>query len=269
MWYMVINEPTKSLLRLYNSTFSSMKVAFKLGYIGGTHLWTCPIEIKYYFVIPIIAVVTMKMARFWFLFVIILLSYVFYVETYNSFNFNQKDYFSASGRMFAFRFNYFLLGSILAIFYFNIIKYSLYQNILNNSFIQKIISFLIVVIFMLQFRLFSGWNKNLSKGDFIENYLFKTVLYECLLIYLLIACKQENFIIKFLNSKYMTLCGKFSFGIYLFHPTIILYNSYYAAPFRFLTVIYINLISFVIGGIWFYVLENNLMKIANLICKRL
>jgi peptidoglycan/LPS O-acetylase OafA/YrhL len=46
MWSLIIYEPTKSWLKLYNDSFGSLSTAMKLGYIGATHLWTVSEPLK-------------------------------------------------------------------------------------------------------------------------------------------------------------------------------------------------------------------------------
>lgn len=80
----------------------------------------------------------------------------------------------------------------------------------------------------------------------------------------------SNLLVMFFNNRIMKSFGKYSFGIYLLHSSVIylLQFNHYLIYSR-LRVIAIVLVSYLFGFIFYHVLEKHLISLANLICVKL
>jgi peptidoglycan/LPS O-acetylase OafA/YrhL len=243
-----------------------------LSSIGVNFLWTIPTEIKYYFFIPVISYASVKSGKRWPILWLFSSVIVLIVEIFNPFGFTSLDY-NLDNVELSSRFTIFFVGSQLAIIYFNQEKMQAFQTFLlvNKSTSKKIFDICLVFLFIAQFFLFSAVinnSLNFYKHSFISG------LYQVLTIFILLHVDNSNPIAKLYNSYYLRTCGRYSFGIYLFHPTVIQmfrilpdhvpkqYHKY-MYEFVFPQVLAIIGFTYLVALIWFYLIENNLMKLAS------
>ena len=224
-----------------------------------THLWTMPIEIRYYFLIPIIAFVSSKFYKYkaitWSLF---LLNFVFLVSInkFKLFNIGEDSEISQFNR----HLPIFMSGSILALVYSNLIDSN------DTNWIEKLnqsklysysIGVLCIYLFWYLCRAHSWYR--LVKND---GYLFTAGI---TIFMFLLLISPSNFMAKYLSKESIfKLYGKYSYGTYLFHYEVVIYleslNSIKTDK-----VIYLFISSLFLGILFYYIVENNLIKMANYI----
>lgn len=104
----------------------------------------------------------------------------------------------------------------------------------------------------------------------ITNYLeFKINLWwTCVLFIMLIG--SPNFFNNLFELKILRSIGKFSFGIYLYHPMCIdLIKEIVLIKFSYEYYFYATGLSYCVGFVFFYCIENIMINQANYLCKLL
>ena len=79
----------------------------------------------------------------------------------------------------------------------------------------------------------------------------------------------SNFFSDFFKRKFFYYGGKFSYGFYLYHMGIIYFfvNNFGKKKRLHIEIIFSSFVTtFAIGCIHYYLIEKNLIKLANLIC---
>ena len=98
-------------------------------------------------------------------------------------------------------------------------------------------------------------------------------LWMLVLFMMLISKDNTNLFKYYLLEKNLLLCyiGKYSFGIYLFHPMCLMYVRAYLGPFKtqFDFIFYSVIASYFVGFLFFYLVENISMKFGNYLCSKL
>jgi peptidoglycan/LPS O-acetylase OafA/YrhL len=234
---------------------------------GNGHLWTIPCEIRYYFFIPIICIIIAKSGKHWFVLWLLISLSIYFNQKINPFQFNGYDYHHWNGYKLWPRFTIFLMGTQLGILYFNFLKIPNLLKCFNNSYFKHFMSILLIPLFILQFRYFSTAYGRPSQ--------FQGALYQTIMIFVMLFAQAQGPISTLFNSWLLQTCGKYSFGIYLFHPMVIeifiRLRQFYSLTFRFQfeSIFVIFFTTYLVGMIWFFILENFLIKLANKICKKI
>jgi peptidoglycan/LPS O-acetylase OafA/YrhL len=171
----------------------------------------------------------------------------------------------------------------LAILFFHLEQMPTVREYAGKLIIKHILSLCLTIIFVSEFILFYYFNRKVE-NEKTSRFAYKVprsyphIGYQVMSIFVLLYVNGTNLITSLLNSYYLRMCGRYSFGIYLLHPVAIqiFINSRKYTPIKYhrymfdLTFpkmfIVIGLTYFV-ALIWFHVLENNLIRIANKIAK--
>jgi peptidoglycan/LPS O-acetylase OafA/YrhL len=244
-----------------NNRYTDYWSGLKLLSTGSGHLWTIPCEIRYYFFIPIICLAVVKSKRYWLVLWTLTTAWIVYNQKYNPLGFTGVDYDHWFGYKLWARFDIFLTGSQSAILYYHIERTPIMMKILNNAISRKAFNVILTVLFIYQFR---GVIHSQFMGGLYETIMLATMLFS----------EKTGPISAFFNSSFMMSCGKYSFGIYLFHPMVIeifirLRRSHGVKfTYQFEFVITIFVFTYFVGLVWFHLLENTLIKFANKVCKK-
>jgi peptidoglycan/LPS O-acetylase OafA/YrhL len=250
--------------------------------VGQNYLWTIPPEIKYYFFIPIISFISAKTGKYWIAVWSLSFVIMLYVEIFNPFSFPSGTYSFSEGLKP--RFTVFFAGSQLAILFFYLEKMPCVREYASQKTVKNILRISLDTLFFAQYLLiylyikYDRWSS--VALSFKHSYI--SAKYQATLIVILLYVDDKSFITKMLKSDYFRMCGRYSFGIYLLHPTVVqasrvsskfskhvlpepIYKFMYEYTLTRLFII-IGLVCLV-GSVWFHVIENNLMKMANKLSK--
>lgn len=88
---------------------------------------------------------------------------------------------------------------------------------------------------------------------------------------LLSSSSANHPFIDFFKLRFLMSCGKFSFGIYLLHPAAVHFIKTYEQSFIVFKLRVLSSIcfSYVLGFLFYHVLEKHLIRLANNLCSRL
>jgi peptidoglycan/LPS O-acetylase OafA/YrhL len=230
------------------------------------HLWTIPIEIKYYFLIPVISLVTSTFRKQWYVCCLAIMAFILIMEIYNPFG-NVFTIYNGYDKNETYYRNFSLMeflvvfskGSLIAIMHYGLNRN---RSCEPNGAYHKILcaTILIATIYQFRYALYVKelWNPN----DIISEYLEFIILLSMVL-------GAPNYFTNIYDNIILRTIGKYSYGIYLLHVLgSLLYMNHLRqslAPFinEFISVIFI---CFVLGLIWFYCVENVLIKCASKLC---
>ncbi|MEI9579761.1 acyltransferase [Enterobacter asburiae] len=187
------------LMGFYDVEKMKSIISFDSTYI---HLWTIPVEFKFYFLLPVIvyieSIIQRVAGRLYSLLFLVLLTLAFsIIYPYTSEDIN--------GRL-PFYIPVFMYGVIVA-FVYNYFKVKVSRLVCDGLSIVIVFMF---VILTPPFQGVNGWlgNKFVLLGPFIAIFIYLQVL-------------GHGYVSMALSSKVMTYLGKYSFSIYLFHIMII------------------------------------------------
>lgn len=252
---------------LYVTPYSTWTELVTLQAVGPNHLWTVPIEIKYYFVIPLVCIVFHYFKNNWH-YLIAYSSVLTYIAYQTVFYYEAKDVYLPTANKLYPRFPVFFSGSLVAYLYFNYEKHS--NDMLRKIMLLKPVKFILTLIpfFM---ALYAGkyYSVYLTPGtDMYKDSIHPGVEFSILLFIMLISA-PSNFTRIFGDSFVLKMYGKYSFGVYLFHPTCILVKNFFESKQQCEFVPVILLTSLLAGYLFYFLIENPAMKLGNHFIKKL
>lgn len=220
------------------------------------HLWTIPVEIKFYFFIPFIALIFHYSKRYWFL--VLLFSIIAQYGLYQTIlKIQTADLKFISNKLYS-RFPIFYAGSVVAIVFFKI-ENSNYIIFFKHKVLKFILGFLCFCLTIYRIKQFSPYyNKN---SNFFKD--LYPAGYTCSILIFLMLIGKPNFYTKLFSKNYfLKLFGKYSFGVYLWHPMCINILKLYEFEKRLDAVGVVLSLSLLCGLIFYFLIENPLMKIG-------
>ena len=192
------------------------------------HTWSISVEEQFYIFFPLIFLFFLKQNKkkllIYFVITIILLSIISasYLSKFSS----DANFFFTTSRIFEIG-----IGVLCALI--------VSENLINKKFSKFFNTNLSIISFVILISSFFIFAEN----NHLPNYLTLIPLFAT--VYFILN-NREDFISKFLSSKYLVIIGKSSYSLYLFHLPIFffldLYNLYY---FKFLSIPLLFLISYV------------------------
>jgi peptidoglycan/LPS O-acetylase OafA/YrhL len=230
----------------------------------GTHLWTMPVEIRFYFLIPFISLVFSRIYKYYLIvWPLQILNVIFLIQI------RRKGLFSISdGESF--------LRVYLPIFFIGSTTAMAFINIEENKLLKKLDSFRIyqllssVPCFAIFFTLarIEGWY-NIERDD---SYICTSAMSILLLIILVAPSNFFNYVMT--NTIVFKIFGKYSYGTYLFHGYVIYYIKKNEKIRRYTNnltdlVLITVCLSLLYGFIFFHAVENNLMYLSKYVIKLL
>jgi peptidoglycan/LPS O-acetylase OafA/YrhL len=204
------------------------------------------------------------------LLLLILIGFVFCEERFNWLSLTPLQYKPDNRHSLKPRIVIFLSGSLMAtMFYLIDKKHAHIGDFFKHRYIQIVLKILaILAIFNFVYFFIPHINSGLSLYSHSN---LCGIFWSYFLFILLNISDQNFFIIKcFTESIVFKSCGKYSFGIYLFHPMCIkLLEFSVKTKTVFEKLVLIMLLSYLVGFLFFYLIENPLINVANLLCKKI
>ncbi len=234
-----------------------------LKYPAGNHLWTIAPEIKYYAVIPIFCLSFWKAEKTENYFKKCLIILFFFLGFFYFVKYSLKK----TKDEFSFFCGIFLFGSLLAVVFYKIKQNVFITNkILNKKFFHLTAGFVAMIMYEKSVYASSlKYNPSLTYWQYSPSLWLVSTLFVMLV-------GSPNFFTNIFEMTILRTVGKFSFGIYLYHPMCIDYlkkNILRKLKYQEEIFLYSIGLSFCAGAVFFYCLENLMIKLANSICRML
>ncbi len=251
---------------MYAKSVKSWLSMITLQSTGFTHLWTIAPEIKYYFFIPLFAIITVQLKKYRLVWLIVNIISCFSIEYFNLFMQTKKDFELPMGYVFTTRFTVFYLGSILALIYNEICQRKQLVEFLKR--LKYVTGCLSCLIYIKTLKYGSNsYNKKLNEYE----HFFKAGLHLAVL-YLLMLIGDGNFFTDIFRNTFLKMIGKFSFGIYLLHPMCLIEVAKYFGKYfiyRQEMLLFAFAASILVGALFYYLIEEPFIKLANNLCQKL
>lgn len=256
----------KCFPKIFGGIFSYPSSWFELVFLKypkSNHLWTISTEIKYYAIIPIFCLALFnaeksknfltKLANLSFLLIIL----YFMIE---NLNWLSKYYLGV-----------FLNGSLLAVVFRKTRNFSFIKNISEKEHFCLITGFISMVMYMYGVVLSSlSYNPKLSVvEDGVYALTFRISIWWTIVIYVMLI-GSPNFFNNLFETTLLRSIGKYSFGVYLFHPMCIEFaRKTIKTKFPYEYYFYVTGLSFCVGFLFYHFIENKMIKKARDICNKL
>ncbi|RMZ95454.1 acyltransferase family [Brachionus plicatilis] len=199
--------------------YSSWTSLVSLNTDGSSHLWTIAPEIKYYFIIPIICLICLKLGNKKILFVTAAGLWLALDEKFNFFGLGSSDLDIKKRHVLLTRYAVFLYGSMAAVVLDIIEDSKAIVDFLKKNQVQFLINYSSLFVSLIGVRY---KNHHLISEFYTSGKIWSSV------ILLVALSNEENFLKKFFCCSLLKNCGKYSFGIYILHPIFIQTTQYYA-----------------------------------------
>jgi peptidoglycan/LPS O-acetylase OafA/YrhL len=233
---------------------------------GRNHLWTCIPEMKYYLFIPLLTFFVYKTQKMIVIWISLYIIISVYIEQYNWLDLHCVHIPWPHGISLKYSLRIFLNGSILGLIFY---KYNQFTNH-GFSFIRKfgfIVTIIIIIAFIYGLMLTTSSYMGHSIVGFCH-YKY-SVYWSCFIILLLLH--QKSLFSVLINLSIFKKFGQFSFGVYLLHyemlNVVYWFENTVVLKYPIMIIILELIVSFTAGMIFFYLIENPMMNIGNLIIK--
>lgn len=219
LWIIPAEEKKRYYLIAHPEAFNLLKVlAFETGYRYHV-LWTLPLEISFYFVIPVLAIVTLKLGRTWWLLFLPLFVWIVY-EGFVGYRTSHTPLLPHLPT--------FLAGSVAAVVYLKIdsaVKTHMLQPRRWQRRLFKAVNYLVLALLVLTVG-FNGWYLRVLFNNVEQKqpvgFPFVSVLVTIIIVMEMLLPSK---ICGFLESSFLRYWGKVSFSTYLLHSFVIYRES--------------------------------------------
>ena len=229
-----------------------------LQYAGFTHFWTIAPECKYYFFIPFFALFVRLTKKWWPITNLFLIFSIYFLP-----ELTESDL--PFGYKLKIRFATFYLGSLVAVYYYQMESFLQTNFIFRSYYFKQFFGFLTLAFYVYSL---TSWSEVYSKSEDVD--FNKAGRFSGLLL-LLMLTGAPNFFTNIFENNFLMLIGKYSFGIYLLHPIFLEIVKLYKtqAKFQFEFTIYVFFCSYSVGLVFYYLIEENSIKLGQLIFNKL
>lgn len=234
---------------------------------GESHLWTIAPEIKYYLFIPFFCILAHKSGKYNYIFLFICLLWSLLNEKFNFLDVQSWDDEVIKGYVFKTRFAIFFYGSISAMILVIIENNLTIKNVIKT----KIFQFLIFIASLLVLYYGFKFTNKYFLGEISNLILFEAKSARVWAFFiLLMTLGAPNFLTRRLsNNNSLKMAGKFSFGIYLWHPIVVLFGHRQKFDTILEQLTLILSLAYFVGYLFFCLIENPLLILASKICKQI
>lgn len=217
------------------------------------HLWTIPVEFKYYFILPFVAFTFVLITeRFG---VAFLMTSCFIIACVFQYLFPIRLGFTSITAVYPY-IPCFLYGSVAAI---------LLDKLKNHTRFLDLTGFAILAVFVMISPGFISFMTGVYLGPYIvDKYNYVGIL---IAIFIYMYATGSGYIGKVLTSKALTYVGKYSFSIYLYHVIFLKFISD-KHQHSLTWLLFAMAISVGAGGIMFYLIEKPLLRARKVISVR-
>ncbi|RNA41229.1 Acyltransferase family [Brachionus plicatilis] len=232
----------KGIYKEYNSWLNLAMLKPTLG----NHLWTIPIEIKFYFMIPILCVAFKLSNKYWMPVVLSSIGAMYWLyQTHLYYSAFDANLFT-SNKLYV-RFPIFYSGSLVAVFYY---KYEIWENEWKNLVKQRFARIFIgTCSFLMAFYGIMNFSPAYNpKINIYKDSLHPGIKFSFLLFFMLIGAPND-FTRLFSDSFFFKKLGKYSFGIYLWHPMCILVVKYHKFNRQLDAIVVVLALSYLCGAL--------------------
>lgn len=237
---------------------------------GLSHLWTIPIEVKFYFVLPFIAYTAIAVKEHWPFFWISSVTAVYFNTVYFKLLSSEIDYGKEFGLPSHVSISMFSCGTFMTILFYKLEKSQSIKFFKKQS-IQSLISVLLVFMFFYGFKIFGHFWRDHNSEYMNNNMNIVSGVYWTVFLFLMLVGSPTYLTTFFSESSILKSCGKYSFGIYLLHPiftNLVAHDTFYTPRTSgFERIVQALVGSYFVAVLFFYFLENVLMNIAIDLCK--
>ena len=253
----------------FHGHFGNIFKILLLNHVGYNHLWSIPPEIKFYFCIPLLClIVRYKSNRRSLGFLLAWILWSVYDQFFNFFWLSTEDVqIGETYHHLEHHFAVFILGFQVALAYYltqklapNFNEYIIRRPYLHLAFDLASLAIGLVGV-KTQFECFNP--------KIVYTFRSRPAVFWSLTLFLCLLGAPNKVTRFFANSDFLCSCGKYSFGMYLFNAGSIMFMR----EFEFGTEIEYTMacvgFAYVVGVVWFYAVENPMMNVANLLCKKL
>jgi peptidoglycan/LPS O-acetylase OafA/YrhL len=264
----------------YAEWYKLVTLRFNMGDFN--HLWTIPIEINYYFFIPIICILYLGLYRankrvLYSILIICICLAPYHLKHNLFFKFPRNPFVVNMGDFRAPTFSTFLCGSLLAFTFLSyeneISRKKICQKIIASKFVQILLNLLTTSMIIYSFR--SEYLRDNNGGEGNYYYWYKGGLFWAVAIFLLLLSSNEySYGRMFFNIKLLKKFGIYSYGIYLLHPAAIRLAERIKSEYKLINFknsyeffALIAFLSFSIGFLFYVLIERNMITIATYLCK--
>ncbi|CAF0755120.1 unnamed protein product [Brachionus calyciflorus] len=246
----------------YTKNLNTIPNMLMLDRASNSHLWTIPIEIKYYFLIPIVCLVFHYSKKYWPLTLIASVLASFLLYSYVKYT-HRDVYYGDSNKLYP-RFPMFYSGSIVALLFF---KYENWSETKVKKFLSsKYFKFLITILsFIMCYYIL----RKLSKYYSPQLNMFDDSIHPGpkigFLLFLMLIGAPNSFTKLFSENYFLTRMGHFSFGIYLWHPMCIqiVRNNLKYFDKEADAIGFVIILSILCGYLFYQFIEKLMMNIGN------
>ena len=238
------------------------------------HLWMIPLEIKYYFLLPFICLLFVKLKAF---FRSLGALSIIFIELNERFRFmgQKMDFEMENGPTFRPHISSFFSGSLAAIVYCIYVQPRHFERCSKYSLLRIVISGL---MFFFSFNIFANTSHLYRHQSFLLDHVFNHFklkryrifyhyngdIYFAYLIFAMATFDPNHFNSLLGRNGLLRSFGKYSFGIWLCHKEAIrlLSDSRIYIKTDFEILILATLFSFIYGWLYYYLIENPLKNFS-------
>jgi len=258
------------------SYFASWTDLISLRKMGINHLWSIPPEIFYYFILPIIPFLFMLAEKKKHVPLVLFVLFSHLNMFFNIFNLptNINDKIPDLSDLFRMNLPIFIYGSALACVLKLIEenKFKLINFIKSRKYYMLFVNISTLILIVLTWHANDYININKRKINVLNPNVLPGYLLALAIFIMLISERNTNIFNYLLENNFLfKYVGKFSFGIYLWHPMCISIQNHHGNVINehFNKYLDIFITSFLVGCLFFYLIENNLIYFANYLCTKI